>query len=193
MDRACLSLCEGQYMELDFQDRQLVTPDAYYDMISLRSGSLTGCSAELGALAVGADESVCSAFNEMGRLLGMAWQIIRDVAGTWGSHGDGMTPSNALNKKKSLPLIHAMETSPVAAKRELATIYVKRVLETSDLSRIIEILDEAGSREFAESKARELADRAMDSLGSKGETAGLTPEAKIALEGLAQWALEGPA
>ena len=193
MDRACLSLCEGQYMELDFQDRQLVTPDAYYDMISLRSGSLTGCSAELGALAVGADESVYSAFSEMGRLLGMAWQIIRDVAGTWGSHGDGMTPSNALNKKTSLPLIHAMETSQVAAKRELATIYVKRVLETADLSRIIQILDEAGSREFAESKARELAGRAMDSLGSKGETAGLTPEAKIALEGLAQWALEGPA
>ena len=36
MDRACLSMCEGQYMELDFQDRQLVTADAYYDMIALR-------------------------------------------------------------------------------------------------------------------------------------------------------------
>ena len=196
MDRACLSLCEGQYMELDFQDRQLVTADAYYDMISRRSGSLTGCSAELGALAVGIDgtgEPAYAAFTEMGRLLGMAWQITRDVAETWGRHGDGMTSSNALNKKKSLPLIHAMETCPVAAKRELANIYVKRVLENSDLSRIIEILDEAGSREFAESKARELADRAMASLESAGESTGLTPEARNGLEGLAQWALEGPA
>ena len=192
MDRACLSLCEGQYMELDFQDRQLVTADDYYDMIALRSGSLTGCSAELGALAVGIEsdgEPAYAAFSEMGRLLGMAWQITRDVAEMWGRHGDGMTSSNALNKKKSLPLIHAMETSPVAAKRELANIYVKRVLENSDLSRIIEILDEAGSREFAESKAQELAERAMAAL----ETARLTREARNGLEGLAQWALDGPA
>ena len=196
MDRACLSVCEGQYMELDFQDRQLVTPDAYYEMIGLRSGSLTGCSAELGALAVGiegAGDPIYVAFNEMGRLLGMAWQITRDVADTWGKRGDGMTSSNVLNKKKSLPLIHAMEISPVAAKRELANIYVKRVLETSDLSRIIEILDEAGSREFAESKAQELADRAIAAIDPVAERAGLTPEARDGLNGLAAWALEGPA
>ena len=171
MDRACLSLCEGQYMELDFQDRQLVTAEAYYKMAGLRSGSLTGCSAELGALAVGSEDPVYAGFNEMGRLLGMAWQITRDVADMWGQRGDGMTSSNALNKKKSLPLIHAMETSPVAAKRELANIYIKRVLEPSDLSRIVEILDQAGSREFAESKAQELADRAMAALHAAGDAA----------------------
>lgn len=188
MDRACLSLCEGQYMELDFQDRQLVTADSYYQMISLRSGSLTACSAELGSLAAGAKEPDHSAFYEMGRLLGMAWQIMRDVEAMWGRQGDGMTSSNAINKKKSLPLIHAMETSPVSAKRELAAIYAKRVLETSDLSRIVEILDQSGSRGFAESKAQELADQAMASI----KTTGLTPESRNALDGLAQWALEGP-
>ena len=196
MDRACLSLCEGQYMELDFQDRQLVTADAYYDMAGLRSGSLTGCAAELGALAVGFEEAgdqVYTGFNEMGRLLGMAWQITRDVTDMWGQRGDGMTSSNALNKKKSLPLIHAMETSPVAAKRELANIYIKRVLEPSDLSRIVEILDQAGSREFAESKAQEFADRAMDASRTAADAAGMTPDSREVLEGLAQWALEGPA
>ena len=192
MDRACLSLCEGQYMELDFQDRQLVTADSYYDMVALRSGSLTGCSAELGALAAGADDRAISAFSEMGRLLGMACQIARDVADMWGEHGDGMTSSNALHKKKSLPLIHAMETSPVAGKRELANIYIQRVLEPADLSRMIEILDQAGSRPFAESKAQELAQQAMAVLKTAGEPSGLTPEAKDVLEGFAQWALEGP-
>lgn len=192
MDRACLALCEGQYMELDFQDRQLVTAEAYYDMISLRAGSLTGCSAELGALAVGAQDPVYTAFNEMGRQLGMAWQITRDVAGMWGSHDDGITASNALDKKKSLPLIHAMETATVAGKRELANIYVKRVLEPDDMSRIIEILDQTGSREFAESKAQELADRAMAVVSDAGDAAGLTPGSRDGLQGLAQWALEGP-
>ena len=187
MDRACLSLCEGQYMELDFQDRQLVTEEAYYQMSSLRSGSLTGCSAELGALAAGAGESEHLAFYEMGRLLGMARQITRDVEDTWGPNADGITPSNAINKKKSLPLIHAMETAPVPAKRQLASIYVKRTLDTEDLSKIIEILDQAGSREFAESKAREMADQAMVVLD------GFASETRSTMEDLAHWALDGPA
>ena len=174
-------------MELDFQDRQLVTEEAYYQMSSLRSGSLTGCSAELGALAAGAGESEHLAFYEMGRLLGMARQITRDVEDTWGPNADGITPSNAINKKKSLPLIHAMETAPVPAKRQLASIYVKRTLDTEDLSKIIEILDQAGSREFAESKAREMADQAMVVLD------GFASETRSTMEDLAHWALDGPA
>jgi geranylgeranyl diphosphate synthase type I len=174
-------------MELDFHDRQLVTEEAYYQMISLRSGSLTGCSAELGALAGGAGESEYLAFHEMGRLLGMAGQIIRDVEETWGANADGITPSNAINKKKSLPLIHAMETAPVTAKRQLSSIYVKRTLDSEDLSKMIGILDEAGSREFSESKAREMADQAMAALD------GFESETRSALEGLAHWALDGPA
>ena len=185
MDRACLSLCEGQYMELDFQDRQLVTEEAYYQMISLRSGSLTGCSAELGSLAAGAGESEHLAFYEMGRLLGMAGQITRDVEDTWGPNADGITPSNAINKKKSLPLIHAMATAPVTAKRQLASIYVKRTLDSEDLSKIIEILDQAGSREFAESKAREMAGQAMAALD------GFASETRSTMEDLAHWALDG--
>ena len=53
--------------------------------------------------------------------------------------------------------------------------------------KMIGILDEAGSREFSESKAREMADQAMAALD------GFESETRSALEGLAHWALDGPA
>ena len=161
LDRACLALCEGQYLDLDFQDRIMVTSSAYFDMIAGKTGALAACSAESGALAAGAEEAVCGRFKDLGSKLGMAWQITRDVTDLWGSQGDGMTASNVLSKKKSLPLIHVLETADVATKRELGNIYMKRVLEAEDAGRLVSILDRSDAREFSEQRAAELVQQAL--------------------------------
>jgi geranylgeranyl diphosphate synthase type I len=186
LDRACLALCEGQYMDLSFQDELMVSSNSYYDMIGRKSGALTGCSAALGALAAGAGEEVCQGFQELGQKLGMAWQISRDIADLWG-RGDGMTASNVLNKKKSLPLIHTLETAPVSVKRQLGNIYMKRVLEPEDVSQIITILEGAGARQHAHEKARELVEQALEkAAGHQLATGGMEK-----IQDMAQWALEG--
>ncbi len=187
LDRACLVLCEGQYMDLEFQDRILVTADDYLDMVGRKTGALTGCSAESGALAAGAGQDGCAQFRDFGVKLGMAWQISRDVQDLWGRQGDGMTAGNVLQKKKSLPLIHALATAPVATKRELGNIYLKRVPEPEDAARLVEILDQTDSRKFADDKARELAEQALASI----DEAGLDPQGKAVLSDLGQLALEG--
>ncbi len=98
-----------------------------------------------------------------------------------------MTASNVMNKKKSLPLIHALESSSLAAKRELGGIYMKRVLEPDDASKLVEILDEAGSKEFAEEKASQLMTEAIESLNG----AGLTDQGLENLRSLGQRVLDG--
>ena len=187
LDRACLTLCEGQYMDLEFQEKLLITDAAYFDMITRKTGALTGCSAETGALAGGGDESVCDGFRKMGTQMGLAWQISRDVVDLWGHRGDGMTASNVLNKKKSLPLIHTLENAELAAKRELGNIYSKRVLEAEDASRLIEILEGADARRFSEEKAAQLLGQALESL----QDVDLSDEARDDLRRLGQWVLEG--
>jgi geranylgeranyl diphosphate synthase, type I len=186
LDRTCLTLCEGQYMDLNFQEQLMVTSKDYYDMIGRKTGALTGCSAELGALASGVDDVVCDQFREMGCSLGMAWQISRDITELWGQRGDGITPSNILNKKKSLPLIYALENASTSAKRELGSIYMKRVLEAEDVSRIVTILEEVNAREYSEAQARELADQATGNLADLD----LTEEQREKFRHLGQWALE---
>ena len=185
LDMACLSLCEGQYMDLQFQDQMLVSAADYMDMIGRKAGALASCAAESGALAAGAEPGICANFAQMGRNMGMAWQIARDIDDLWGEHGDGMTPSNVLNKKKSLPLVHTLETADVSAKRELGAIYMKRVLEAEDIAKMIEILDSADARQTSQSKAQELVDQALAGLD------GVSLQGIDVLKSMGQWAAEG--
>ena len=57
LDRACLSMCEGQHMDLIFQERLDVGVDAYLKMAEGRSGALMSCAMALGALASTEDEA----------------------------------------------------------------------------------------------------------------------------------------
>ena len=185
LDRACLALCEGQYLDLDFQDQLVVTAGAYYDMIARKTGALAGCSSESGALAAGADETAVGKFREAGRRLGMAWQLSRDISELW--NRDGVAASSVLHKKKSLPLIYALDNASVAVKRELGTIFMKRVLQPEDSSRVINILEQAGARGFAEGKAAEMVEEAMVEI----EGVGLPPERLEDLRNLGRLALQG--
>ena len=188
LDRACLTLCEGQYIDLGFQDRLMVTISDYNDMIGRKTGALTGCAAAAGALAGGSDEATQGYFRELGTHLGMAWQITRDIADFWGPAGDGATASNVLNKKKSLPLLYALEHSGPAAKRELGSIYMKRVLEPPDVSRIIDLMEQTEARTYAETRAREHAEQGLAIL----EAQGVPPERQQGLRDLAARSLAPP-
>ena len=187
LDQACLLLCEGQYMDLEFQDQMMVTSSSFLDMVSRKAGALAGSAAEAGALAAGADENQCSSLHALGVKLGTAWQIARDIDDFWGERGDAVTASNIIARKKSLPVVHALEHGSVAAKRELGSIYMKRVLETEDAARLVAILDETGSRDAAELKARELTNEGL----SAAMSAGISAEGMGSLRELADWALSG--
>jgi geranylgeranyl diphosphate synthase type I len=185
LDRACLSLCEGQYMDLSFQDQLMVTSNDYYDMIGRKTGAVSACSTSLGALTAGADADARAGFQQLGAKLGMAWQISQDVADFWGQGRDGMTAGNLLNKKKSLPLIHALENSTSATKRQLGGIYAKRVLEPDDISQVISLLEKVGSRRFAEGRAEELVSEGYRAVAEVD----MSPEQRQELEELGQLAL----
>ena len=187
LDSACLRLCEGQYMDLEFQDQMIVTRSAYMDMVNRKAGALVGCAAESGALAAAAPDAQCNALQRLGVNLGAAWQIARDIGQLWGEQGDGVTPSNIISKKKSLPLIHALEHGSIAARRELGSIYMKRVLEPEDANRLVAILDETGSRPVAEQRARQLLEEGL----AAASGAGVSADGMALLLELGEWALEG--
>ena len=182
LDQACLTLCEGQYMDLTYQDQLMVSEADYLDMVGRKSGALAGCAAQLGALAAGAGDDAAAALRRWGEKLGMARQIRDDIADLWGRGGDGFTPANVLNKKKSLPLIHALQHSPAPAKRELGAIYMKRVLEPDDPPRIVALLDAAGSRQYADDKVAQLLREAADAAAD-----GIKLEQAPALQWAADW------
>ena len=168
LDQACLELCEGQYQEIRFQEQLQVSQATYLKMVEKRAGALLGCAAALGALCAAADEDVCQKFQRTGQKLGVARQIRDDLLHLWGSLGDTASTGDILNKKKSLPVVHAMEAGEPQARRELGTLYLQRVLDPKNLPRIIEILDAAGSRQHCQSVARDAKEEALAALAEAG-------------------------
>lgn len=174
LDTACLKLCEGQYLDLMYQERVDISQSAYFEMVACKTAALMSCATELGALMSNADEKATKAVALYGQKLGMSLQIREDVLDLWGSEKKGMPlAGDILNKKKSLPIIYAIENATGAERRALGDVYFKRVMEMEDLARIIEVLDRLGAREFSEETASAFCQEAIQaidgaSISSKG-------------------------
>ena len=151
-------------MELSFHDQLLVTETEYLSMIQKKSGALPGCGGGLGILSAGADQTFITQFTIFGEKLGMASQLTKDIKELWGPQGDGMTHSNIIQKKKSLPLIYAFEHSNLSVKRELGNIYMKRVLEPADTLKVIELLNESAAKDYTENLIRVLVSESLSAL-----------------------------
>lgn len=182
LDQSCLSMCEGQHMDLVFQERLDVGTDSYFKMAEGKAGALMSSAMGLGALAATENDEVVEAFKESGKSFGMACQIKDDICQLRARPGDDTDSSDVLNKKKLLPVAYALETANIATKRELGTIYFKRVLDGDDLSKIVDILDREGALNFAHEKVSAYCQQGMESLNGMG----LSPWGKETLEKLCQ-------
>ena len=164
LDEACLRLCEGQHMDLAFQEKLDVSLNAYLKMAEDKTGSLVSCAMELGGIVATEDERVIEAFRCCGSNLGIALHIRKDILGLWGGSQGGAFSTEVLNKKKSFPIVQLLEQGDLKTKRRLGTIYFKRVLEPSDLEEILALLEEKGARESAQAAAQSYYEKAIKAL-----------------------------
>ena len=184
LDQACLRLCEGQYLDLTYQERVDISQDAYFKMVEGKTAALISCAAELGAVMSSAEEPVERAIAQFGAKLGTAFQIRDDILDLWGQQDTGKPlAGDILNKKKSLPIVYAIENASGAERRTLGDVYFKRVMEPEDIDKIIEVLETLGAREFCQAKADALCDEAVQSL----KDAGLTSQQTEGLEAVARF------
>lgn len=158
-DRACQRLCEGQDMDLRFEERESVEMEEYLRMIAGKTGSLIGTSAALGAMLGGASAQTVVLFDRFGRLLGRAFQIQDDVLGVWGVESSTGKPSgdDIRSRKKSYPIVRALETVPPSARSRLLALYGGEHLDERGVDDVIAIFNEQDIRSDAVREARAVA------------------------------------
>ena len=172
LDTACLHLCEGQYLDLTYQERVDISQDAYFQMVEGKTAALMSCAAELGALMASADEEAARAMTLFGRKLGLAFQIRDDILDLWGAEDAEKPPAGSLlSKRKSLPIVYALQNATGAEKHALGDVYFKRVMDPEDIEKIIGVLDSLGAREFSQEMADTLCQEAIQALNEAGASA----------------------
>ena len=161
-----LAMIEGQCLDLEFEGRIDITTAEYLHMIACKTGALIRCGLETGALlGSGSDETV-RAFAEFGEGLGRAFQIRDDYLGIWGDEATlGKATGNDIRRrKKSYPVVFALERAAGAALDDLQRIYGQPELEEDDVQRVLVVLDEVGAREQSQQLTESAVTRALDAL-----------------------------
>ncbi len=169
LDEASLKLCEGQFMDITFQERVDVSVKSYLKMIEDRTGAMMACALKLGALTASADSRIIDAFGKAGVKLSLAYQIQQDVSGLWRKTPE-KSPAQAsmLNKKKTMPVAYGMEKAGVREKRQIGEIYLKRVLENPDIQKVTSVLETLDVRQDCIKMAEQFYKESMSLVESTG-------------------------
>ncbi|MFH1485163.1 MAG: polyprenyl synthetase family protein [Chloroflexota bacterium] len=180
LDRACLLLCEGQYLDLSYESRLDIGVEAYLEMIERKTATLIECSLHEGALLGSDDEWLIQRFRTGGRKLGLAFQIRDDILGIWGrAEVTGKSSTTDIQtKKKSLPVVYALERAPGKQRDRLRELYLKPVIEESEAVEVLEILNATGTAAQAQSLATQFHREALAELEATGIPAKALAELK---------------
>jgi len=152
-DRATLMVIEGQHMDLCFETQEQVTVSHYLEMITRKTAALLACAAEMGARLGCSDEPTIKALHQFGWHLGTAFQVRDDLLGIWATRAEAgkMPAGDVLRRKKTLPVLHAIQHASPQDHAWLRTFYSQQEEPGSEqVDQVLSILEYTRSREYCQ-------------------------------------------
>jgi len=151
----CTQICEGQSLDIAFEEYGAVAPDEYLEMVKLKTAVLYAAAASVPAILLGHDD-VVDALYGYGLDVGRAFQIQDDLL-------DLTTPSETLGKQRGSDLVENKQTLITVHAREqgvdvdgLVDADSEAALSEADVEAAVAELEAAGSIEYARETAHDL-------------------------------------
>jgi len=182
-DRATLMVIEGQHMDLCFETQEQVTVPQCLEMITRKTAALLACAAEMGARLGCHDEPTIKALRQFGWHLGIAFQVRDDLLGIWATRAEAgkMPAGDVLRRKKTLPVLHAIQHASPQDHAWLRTFYSQQEAPGSEqVDQVLSILERTRSRAYCQHFLTEQCLLARDALRRV-----TTPAVPLAQEALA--------
>ena len=157
----CLRLTQGQHLDILFEDRDYVTMDEYWEMVSGKTAALIAFCLEVGAVSAGVPNPVQNSYREFGHNLGLAFQVQDDILGIWGEK-DQIGKSNTgdlIERKKTLPVIYGLEQ-----KKGFYHRWKEGSILPEDIQELRLMLEEEGGLSYAQKHASRLTGLALSAL-----------------------------
>ncbi|MDD2614475.1 MAG: polyprenyl synthetase family protein [Methanosarcina sp.] len=149
LSKTCTEICEGQWLDMDFEKRERVTESEYIQMVEKKTSVLYAAAAKIGALLGGASDETAEALFEYGRLIGIGFQMYDDVL-------DMITSEEVLGKVRGSDLMEGKYTLIVINAFETGVklnIFGKGEATQEETDEAVRILTECGSIDYVKNLA----------------------------------------
>jgi octaprenyl-diphosphate synthase len=164
VSEAVREMSEGELLQIEKARRLDITEEVYYDIIRKKTATLIASCCAVGAASAGSDEQTILKMKEFGSLTGMAFQIKDDLF-DFGSEDVGKPLGIDIKEKKmTLPLIHALSKGSWLEKRKIIYMVKNESDRPEKVREIIAFVKNKGGLEYAETKMKDFASRALEIL-----------------------------
>ena len=148
-------VCEGQQMDMNFEEKIDVSIPEYLEMIRLKTAVLIGAALKLGSLAAGASEKDQQQLFDFGIHTGLLFQLRDDLLDTYGDaevfgkkqYGDIIT------NKKTYLYLKALEFTSGKDRIKLAELYANPAIDPDvKVKKVMKYFDAADVKKHTEEK-----------------------------------------
>lgn len=162
-----LEICEGQQLDMEFEQRKDVKEDEYIEMIRLKTSVLLAASLKIGAILGGASEEDADALYDFGVNLGLAFQLKDDLLDVYGDplrFGKNIGGDILCNKKTYL-VIKAFEHANTDQEALLNDWFTRETFDPQEkIAAVTRLYNEIGVKALCENRIVEYSKRASESL-----------------------------
>jgi geranylgeranyl diphosphate synthase type II len=111
--KTAAEVCEGQQIDMNFENREDVRIPEYLEMISLKTAVLLACSLRVGAILAAAGKNDAERIYRFGKNLGIAFQLHDDILDLYAeSEKFGkQVGGDILSRKKTILLLQALASN----------------------------------------------------------------------------------
>lgn len=162
-----MQVCEGQQMDMNFEELISVTEEEYLTMIELKTAVLIAASLKIGAILGGASERDAQDLYAFGRNLGLAFQLQDDLLDTYGDPEltGKKRGTDIVDNKKTFLVIQALERAKEKQKDELLGWLKEKNFDPAEKIRAVTaIFDSLNVKDITEKRIREYYQQALDNL-----------------------------
>jgi geranylgeranyl diphosphate synthase, type I len=150
LSKACLHICEGQWLDITFENNKHVSEADYLDMVQKKTAVLYAASLAMGGILGAGTEDEVNALWDFGIAIGIGFQIRDDVL-------DLITPYEVLGKDRASDLIEGkMTLIMIHGLKQGIMLDPSKLTAGNEIDQAIEALQKAGSIDYAMEKARAL-------------------------------------
>lgn len=166
-NRIAIQICEGQQMDMNFENRQDVSIGEYIEMIRLKTAVFFGGCMQIGAITGGARQKQVELLYDYGEKLGIAFQLQDDILDAFGSEEEigKKRGGDIVANKKTFLYLKALELSDPKTAAKLSHLFSEPVPdETKKIEEVLGIFEQLKVRVAAEAVMEQYYMAAMKSL-----------------------------